>query len=142
MLFLFFAALMVVFYSDEMPAYLGVMVVPYVCFFLFFLLWVSRHPPKAIRYAAYRAPLVFLVFQIAYLGLEYYHGASLAKGIVGLSGVVVIISFYVIIIGYLYVLLMEQGYLSYLFYMRHHHLALSRYKKKSAAKSRQADNQV
>ena len=139
MVFLMFAALIAFFASKQTPQYLGAMVVPYISFFLFFLLWVSRHPPKAIRYAAYRAPLVFLAFQIAYLGLEYYHGASMAKDIVGLGGVIVIISTYVILLGYVYAFLMEQSYLSYLFYMRHHHMQLSREKKDSASKSSRTD---
>lgn len=135
MVFLLFAALLAIFTSQHTPGYLGAMLAPYICFFLFFLVWASRNPPRMIRFAAYRAPLVFLAFQIAYLGLEYYHGASMARDIVGLGGIIVIISTYVILLGYIYVFLMEQSYLSYLFYMRHHHLQQSSGRRKSAAKT-------
>ena len=123
LLFLMFGALVAVVVSPNFPGYLGAILVPYISFFLFFLLWVSRHRPRDIRYAAYRAPLIFLIFQISYLLLEYSVGASLAKDIVGLGSVIVVTSTYAVMLGYLYALLMEQGYFSYLFYMRHHHMS-------------------
>lgn len=140
MIFLLFAALVAFFASKPTPEFLGAMLVPYLSFFLFFYLWASKHRPKAIRYAAYRAPLVFLAFQISYLGLEYYHGASLAKDIVGLGGVIIIISTYVILIGYLYVFLMEQSYFSYLFYSRQHHMQQGKFKNKRMHKNGHASN--
>lgn len=142
MFFLLFAALIVFITSEQTPAYLGAMLAPYICFFLFFLIWVFRHPPKAVRYAAYRAPLVFLAFQIAYLGLEYYHGASMAKDIVGLGGVIIIISTYVILLGYVYAFLMEQSYFSYLYYMRHHHMQQRSEKKYSPTNRKSTGGKV
>lgn len=133
--FLLFGVLIVVFSVPEIPEHLGDIVVPYLSFFLFFLLWVFHQTPRQIRYAAYRAPLVFLAFQISYLVLEFSMGVSIAKDIVGLSSIIVIISTYAILLGYLYVFLMEQGYLSYLFYMRHHHLERIRARKKVRARS-------
>jgi hypothetical protein len=130
LVFLLFGALVAIAVTPEMPKHLGVILVPYISFFLFFVLWVPRHKPKDVRYAAYRAPLVFLVFQNLYLVLEYSLGASLAKDIVGLGGVVIIISTYTILLGYLYAFLMEQGYFSYLYYMRHHHLSHNKSKKR------------
>jgi len=123
LVFLLFAVLIFIAVATEMPRHLGVVVVPYSCFFLFFLLWASRHTPRAIRYAAYRAPLIFLVFEISYLVLEFSLGASIAKDLVGLGGIIVILSTYIILLGYLYLFLMEQGYFSYIFYLRHHHLS-------------------
>ena len=122
--------------SPQMPRHLGVVIVPYVTFFLFFVLWASRHSPRAIRYAAYRAPLVFLVFEISYLVLEFSLGASIARDLIGLGGIIIIISTYSILLGYLYVFLMEQGYLSYLFYLRHHHMSEHKTKHSIKTKSR------
>jgi len=123
LVFIIFGALVTIMITPKIPGHLGAVLVPYTSFFLFFVLWASRNTPQAIRYAAYRAPLVFLVFQITYLVLEFGLGVSLAKDIIGLGGVIIIISTYAILLGYLYIFLMEQGYLSYLFYMRHHHMA-------------------
>lgn len=128
--FLLFGALVAIAVTPEIPEHLGAILVPYISFFLFFMLWVPRHKPRDIRDAAYRAPLIFLVFQNLYLLLEYSLGASLAKDIVGLGGVVIIISTYAILLGYLYAFLMEQGYFSYLYYMRHHHMSESKSKKR------------
>ena len=134
LLFLMFGALVAIVVSPGFPDYLGAILVPYISFFLFFILWVSSRAPKEIRYAAYRAPLVYMVSQVAYLVLEFSVGASLAKDIIGLGGVIVIISTYAIMLGYLYVFLMEQAYFSYLFYMRHHHMSQIKSKKRNKVK--------
>lgn len=133
--FLLFGVLIVIMAVPEIPKHLGDIVVPYLSFFLFFLLWLFHQTPRKIRYAAYRAPLIYLAFQIFYLVLEFSMGVSMAKDIVGLGSIIVIISTYAIILGYLYVLVMEQGYISYLFYMRHHHLERSRSRKKVRERS-------
>ena len=130
LVFLIFGALVTIMITPKIPGHLGAILVPYSSFFLFFVFWSSRHSAKDIRYAAYRAPLVFLAFQISYLVLEFSLGVSLAKDIVGLGGIIVIISTYAILLGYLYAFLMEQGYFSYLFYMRHHHMAHRKSKSK------------
>ena len=129
--FLLFGVLVFLMISPQIPRHLGVVVVPYICFYLFFVLWASRHSPRAIRYAAYRAPLVFLMFEISYIVLEFSLGASIAKDLVGLGGIIITLSTYSILLGYLYVFLMEQGYLSYLFYLRHHHMSARKVKKKN-----------
>ncbi|WP_455209273.1 hypothetical protein [Kaarinaea lacus] len=95
------------------------MVTPYICFFLFLSYWSLNNAPQRIRRIAYRAPLIFLAFQLSYLVVEYAAGASLAKDLMGLASVLIIVSTYVIIVGYLYVLIMEQGYFSYLEHKRH-----------------------
>ena len=134
--FLLFGVMIFVLITPEMPQHLGVVLVPYVSFYLFFLMWVSRHAPRAIRYAAYRAPLIFLAFEISYLVLEFTLGASIAKDAIGLGGVIVTISTYTVLLGYLYVFLMEQGYISYLYYLRHHHMTDSKSTQKSRVRFR------
>ena len=94
-------------------------VVPYACFFLVLALWSMRSSPKVMRHTAYRAPVIFLAFEAAYLVVEFIAGDSLAKDLLGLGGLLVIVSIYVVLLGYLYTLLMEQGYFSYLYQKRH-----------------------
>lgn len=98
---------------------ISTLLTPYLCFFVVLSFWASNNPPNKIRKMAYRAPLVYLVFELSYLVVEYATGASLAKDLVGLGGVLIIVSTYIIIIGYLYVFIMEQGYFSYLDQKRH-----------------------
>jgi len=92
---------------------------PYLCFFGVLSFWALNNPPNKIRKMAYRAPLIYLAFELSYLLVEYVAGASLAKDLVGLGGVMIIVSTYVIIVGYLYALIMEQGYFSYMDQKRH-----------------------
>jgi hypothetical protein len=92
---------------------------PYLCFFGVLSFWALNNPPNKIRKVAYRAPLIYLVFEVSYLVVEYAAGASLAKDLVGLGGVLIIASTYIIIAGYLYAFIMEQGYFSYLDQKRH-----------------------
>jgi len=96
----------------------GAMLVPYSSFCLSLILLASKQAPQAIRKLAYRAPLVFLIFQLAYLLLEYSSGVSVAADLSGLTGILVVVSTYVMIFGYLYLLLMEQGYVWYLYHKR------------------------
>ena len=105
---------------------IGTLVVPYLSFITVMYLWSARRPPNVIRRIVYRAPIIFLGFQVCYLGVEYAAGVSLAKDIVGLGGVVVIVAIYTILFGYLYTFVMEQGYLSYLYQKRHQPSARSR----------------
>ena len=92
---------------------------PYLCFFGILSYWALNNPPNKIRKAAYRAPLIYLAFELSYLVVEYAAGASLARDLVGLGGVMIIVSTYIIMVGYLYAFIMEQGYFSYLDQKRH-----------------------
>ena len=120
LLLLVFVVLVAAIATKHAPGHLGAILAPYITFFLFFLFWSSRNKPKAIRDAAYRAPLIFLLFQCGYLVLEFSRGVSVAKDVVGLGGILVILTTYGSLIGYLYVFVMEQCYFSYLYYLRHH----------------------
>ncbi|MGD8571686.1 MAG: hypothetical protein PVG89_09040 [Gammaproteobacteria bacterium] len=99
----------------------GTLVVPYLSFAVVMYVWSLRQPPAAIRRMVYRTPLIFLCFQVSYQVLEYSTGVSLAKDLVGLGGILVIVGIYIVMLGYVYVFIMEQGYLSYLYQKRHRH---------------------
>lgn len=106
-------------FTDVSAATISMILTPYVCFFLVLSFWSQNKPPARIRRAAYRAPLIFLAFQLAYLVVQYLAGVSLAKDLMGLGGVLVIVSTYIVIVGYLYTFIMELGYFSYLEHKRH-----------------------
>lgn len=110
-------------FTDATAGNISIVLTPYVCFFLVMSVWSWQNPPGRIRRVAYRAPLIFLAFQLAYLVVEYLAGVSLAKDLMGLAGVLVIVATYIIIVGYLYTFLMEQGYFSYLDHKRHRRFA-------------------
>jgi len=109
----------VAFFTNTRAGNISVLVTPYACFFLVLSFWSLNKTPGQIRRIAYRAPLIFLVFQLAYLVVEYMAGMSMAKNLMGLTGVLVIVATYIIIAGYLYTFVMEQGYFSYLNHKRH-----------------------
>lgn len=106
-------------FADPGASTISMILTPYVCFFLVLSVWCLNKPPGQIRRVAYRAPLIFLAFQLAYLAVEYMAGVSMAKDLMGLAGVLVIVATYIIIIGYLYTFIMELGYFSYLDHKRH-----------------------
>lgn len=93
--------------------------VPYFCFSIYLIIWSYNKAPRVIRDIAYRTPILFLVFEVGYIVLEFVFNVSLARNVVGLAGLLTIVSTYVIILGYLYVFLMELGYFSYLHQKRH-----------------------
>ncbi len=111
--------LVVNFFTDISLRSISTLITPYLCFFAVLSYWALNNAPNKIRKVAYRAPIIYLAFEVAYLVVEYAAGVSLAKNIVGLGGVLIIVSTYVIIIGYLYTFIMEQGYFSYLNQKRH-----------------------
>ncbi|MEJ2181607.1 MAG: hypothetical protein P8Y28_14535, partial [Gammaproteobacteria bacterium] len=43
---------------------------PYLCFFGVLSFWALNNPPNKIRKEAYRAPLIYLVFEVSYLVVE------------------------------------------------------------------------
>ena len=93
-------------------------VVPYMCFSLVFVIWSFGKSPRLIRNVAYRAPIIYLAFEVLYIVLEYAFNVSIAKNAIGLWGILTMASTYIIILGYLYVFLMELGYFSYLYQKR------------------------
>jgi len=115
--------LIVVVYAGQVLSlsfsHIGAILVPYTSFCLILSVIFTKRTARWIRTNVYRVPLVFLLFQDAYFLLEFRTGVSVASNISGLIGIIVIVSTYVLMFGYLYLLLMEQGYIWYLFYKRH-----------------------
>jgi len=99
-------------------SHLGAILVPYASFCVILLVLATRCSVRRIRENAYRVPLVFLLLQDTYLLLEFRTGVSVASHLSGLIGMLVVVSIYVLMFGYLYLLLMEQGYIWYLFHKR------------------------
>ena len=99
-------------------SHLGAILVPYASFCVILLVMATRCSVRLIRAYAYRVPLIFLLLQDAYLLLEFRTGVSVASHLSGLIGMLVVVSTYVLMFGYLYLLLMEQGYIWYLFHKR------------------------
>jgi len=96
----------------------GALLLPYGCFAVLLTAWSFNQSPASLRSAAYRLPIVFLGFQMSYFGLRYWFGVSYATDLMGLGSIFVITSIYIIIFGYLYVFIVEQYYISYLFQKR------------------------
>jgi hypothetical protein len=105
---------------------IGATTVPYLSFLGVMYFWSTRRPPNVIRKVAYRAPIIFLAFEAGYLVVEYSAGVSLAKDLMGLASLLILVAIYIVLLGYLYTFVMEQGYLSYLNQKRHQPAARSR----------------
>jgi hypothetical protein len=83
--------------------------------FSFAAILISRkYHPNALRRFGCRGPINFLFFIGGYLLLEYAFHLSLAADFIGLGGILVFSATYVTILGYLYVLIAEQAYISFL----------------------------
>ncbi|NOZ54106.1 MAG: hypothetical protein GXP08_13410 [Gammaproteobacteria bacterium] len=116
LILLLFGIMVAVLFSSVMSMQLaGLLIVPYSCFSLLMCVWSVSATPSAIRRAAYRLPIIFLVFQLAYFTLRYWLGVSYAPDLIGLGGIFAMVSIYGIIFGYLYIFIAEQYYISALF---------------------------
>jgi hypothetical protein len=106
--------------SVSRPIFLA-LTVPYTAFAVLCIVIMRKFPPGALRDFSYRAPIVFLFIQTGYFMLSFWTNASVVKDLVGLGGIAVFIGTYIMILGYLYVFISEQAYLSYLFHQRSKH---------------------
>lgn len=88
--------------------------IPYLCFSAAMIAWCKHERPSTIRRLAYGAPIIFLLFQIAFLVMQYIYGNSLASDLLGLGGLAIFSATYIVILGYVYVFIAEQVFLSYL----------------------------
>lgn len=104
--------------ADVLVSIVVMLLVPYAVFAGTMILAGLNLPAKAIRQLAYRTPMILLLIQNAYVLLTYWLGFSLANDVIGLGGILIFISIYYIVVGYLYVFIMEQGFISYLFQRR------------------------
>ena len=73
-----------------------------------------KYHPNALRRFGCRAPIVFLFFITGYLLLEFACHLSLATDIIGLGSILIFSATYVVILGYLYILILEQVFISFL----------------------------
>jgi hypothetical protein len=91
-----------------------IFLISYGGFFLTALFVSRRFHPNALRRFGCRGPIIFLFFLAGYLLIEFAFHHSLAVDFVGLGSILVFSATYVIILGYLYVLIAEQVLISYL----------------------------
>lgn len=73
-----------------------------------------RYHPNALRRFGCRGPIIFLFFLAAVLLIEFALHLSPATDFIGLGGILVFSATYVVIIGFLYVLVAEQVFISFL----------------------------
>jgi hypothetical protein len=92
--------------------------IPYVLFAITTLILIRKFPPNALRRFGFRSPMVFLFFLTGYLLLEYTFDISLASDYTGLVAIIIFTATYTVIIGYLYVLVLQQALISFLYQQR------------------------
>ena len=94
------------------------LLIPYVVFTLIMGLVARKLRPNALRRFGFRSPILFLFLLIGYLLLEYAFGVSLASDPTGLLAIMIFSATYVVIFGYLYILILQQALVSYLYHER------------------------
>ncbi|KPJ88383.1 MAG: hypothetical protein AMJ53_16915 [Gammaproteobacteria bacterium SG8_11] len=95
------------------------LLIPYVLFSLITLVISRKYSPNALRRFGFRSPIVFLFFLVGYLSLEYAFEFSLASDPVGLLAIMIFSATYIVIFGYLYILILQQVLISFLYQQRH-----------------------
>ena len=122
LLFIAFAFFLAVAARDDFYTHLMLtLLLPYSVFSLATTFISRTHPPSALRRFAPRSPLVFLFFLIGYLLLEFVFDVSIATTPTGLTAIMIFSATYVVILGYLYVLVMQQAYISYIYQKKEKH---------------------
>lgn len=71
--------------------------------------------PHALRSFGFRSPILFLFLLLGYLLLEYTLDVSIASNLTGLVAIMIFSATYVVIFGYLYILILQQALISYLY---------------------------
>ena len=74
----------------------------------------TKYHPNALRRFGCRGPVIFLLFLAGYLLIEFALHLSLAVDFIGLGSILIFSATYIVILGYLYVLIAEQVFISYL----------------------------
>lgn len=90
------------------------LLIPYTAFTLVTSILSRKQSPGALRRFAPRGPLVFLFFLDGYLVLEFGLNLSIASTATGLTAIMIFSATYVVIAGYLYVLILQQVFHSYI----------------------------
>ena len=115
------AAGFVVAYFEQSELYIRLilaLLIPYICFTISTLIMCRNYTPNALRRYGFRSPIIFLFFHIGYLLLEYASDMSLASDPAGLVAIMIFSATYTVIFGYLYILILQQALISYLYQQR------------------------
>jgi len=91
-----------------------ILFISYGCFSLTAVFIGLKFHPNAIRRFACRSPIIFLFFLAVCLFFEFALHVSLATDFIGLGGILIFSATYVVIVGYLYILVAEQVFISFL----------------------------
>ncbi|MCG6970837.1 MAG: hypothetical protein LJE85_13810 [Gammaproteobacteria bacterium] len=94
------------------------LLIPYAVFTLATAIISRNYPPNALRRFGFRSPILFLFLLIGYLGLEYAFDLSLASDPTGLVAIMIFSATYIVIFGYLYILILQQALISYIYQQR------------------------
>ncbi len=95
------------------------LLIPYSLFTLTIAIVSRKYSPNALRRFGFRSPIVFLFFLNSYLLVEYGFNISLASDPAGLLAIMIFSATYVVIFGYLYILILQQVLISFLYQQRH-----------------------
>lgn len=90
------------------------LLIPYIGFALMSGYFSLSYTPNALRRFGLRSPVIFLFFLIGDLLFEYILDISIASDLIGLVAIMIFFASYIIIFGYLYVLILQQALISYL----------------------------
>jgi predicted branched-subunit amino acid permease len=71
--------------------------------------------PHTLRSFGFRGPILFLFLLMGYLSLEYAFNVSIASNPAGLVAIMIFSATYTVIFGYLYILILQQALISYLY---------------------------
>lgn len=71
--------------------------------------------PHTLRSFGFRSPILFLFLLLGYLLLEYALDVSIASNPAGLVAIMIFSATYIVIFGYLYILILQQALISYLY---------------------------
>ena len=119
---LFIAAGFVVALVEHSELYIHLiltLLIPYILFALTTGIVSRKFTPNALRRFGFRSPIVFLFFLTGYLLLEYAFNISLASDPTGLVAIMIFSATYIVIIGYLYILVLQQALISFLYQQKH-----------------------
>ena len=104
--------------SEFYAHFILTLLIPYVFFALTTTFIIRAYTPHALRHFGFRSPIVLLFFLTGYLLLEFALNISLATDLTGLIALMIFAATYTIIFGYLYVLVLQQVLISFLYQQR------------------------
>ncbi|MES9826417.1 MAG: hypothetical protein ABW141_14510 [Candidatus Thiodiazotropha endolucinida] len=90
---------------------MGFGAIPYMIFVGIMIFWIRGKGVKIIRKTTYIAPLIFIPIQAIYLTVSFYMKRNTQPDLTGLSEGLLVSAVYILILGYMYVLVANIGYL-------------------------------